>query len=92
MTKPKASHSEWIQTAKQKLSRCHMCADEARHTLVEILEAINEARAFTVSMQKIYDRVASLSKGFTSRVGYDAFRHHLSRHEPTWHRAKVASK
>jgi hypothetical protein len=91
--KPKgtpANDADWIaKTQQQKRRRCCVCREDCIEYLQTLLAEINAAKAFRISVQAIYDRVAEKFPGFSDRVGFHNFRAHLNYHEPLWHRSKL---
>lgn len=83
MGKKKGSkdHAEWLASIAERRRRCYMCHDVARPELAAIIQAIRDSGT-RISLNSIYRRLCEISKGLEIRVGYYAFRNHISVHEP----------
>lgn len=83
---------DWVQFAAQPKRRCSVCNDAAYESIRSVMRLINEKQAWSIPLDKIYQRVCELNSGFGERVRIHNFRAHLDGHEPLWHRYKGEPK
>jgi len=74
-----ASAEEWARAASTKASNCPVCRDaDVAFVLTECLEAMEAAKAHSVSLAQLCERLAALTPWRSSQ---DALRRHLRSHQ-----------
>lgn len=83
----KGKEKKWdslIQETTKAVRKCGTCRDVAQSDLTDLMQTLHDKGARKVSIAQIYKIMGKACPGFTDRIGFHAFRMHVTHHELLW--------